>query len=87
MSTGAADGKVVRAVIELAHSLGMKVTAEGIEFDDQRDELLALACDRGQGYLFAKPMSAQAAVKTMKRLQPPAQSGGMGSGGDTTPQP
>jgi Amt family ammonium transporter len=88
MSTWAADGKVVRAVIELAHSLGMKVTAEGIEFDDQRDELLALACDRGQGYLFARPMSAQAAVKTMKRLQPPtAQPGGNGGGGEGATQP
>ena len=89
MSTGAADGKVVRAVIELAHSLGMKVTAEGIEFDDQRDELLALACDRGQGYLFARPMSAQAAVKTMKRIHQIPQSpqpGGEGGGVLEDPQ-
>lgn len=89
MSTGAADGKVVRAVIELAHSLGMKVTAEGIEFDDQRDELLALACDRGQGYLFARPMSAQAAVKTMKRIHQLPQThqpGGEGGGALEDPQ-
>ena len=67
MASGDADGKVVRAVIELAHSLGMKVTAEGIEYDDQRNELLQLACDRGQGYLFSRPITAEAAINAMKK--------------------
>jgi diguanylate cyclase (GGDEF)-like protein len=67
MASGDADGKVVRAVIELAHSLGLKVTAEGIEYDDQRNELLELACDRGQGYLFSRPITAEAAITAMKK--------------------
>ena len=67
MASGDADGKVVRAVIELAHSLGLKVTAEGIEYDDQRSELLELACDRGQGYLFSRPITAEAAITAMKK--------------------
>jgi diguanylate cyclase (GGDEF)-like protein/PAS domain S-box-containing protein len=67
MASGDADGKVVRAVIELAHSLGLKVTAEGIESDDQRCELLELACDRGQGYLFSRPITAEAAITAMTK--------------------
>jgi len=67
MASGDADGKVVRAVIDLAHSLGLKVTAEGIEYDDQRAELLDLDCDRGQGYLFSRPITAEAAITAMKK--------------------
>jgi diguanylate cyclase (GGDEF)-like protein len=51
------DTAIVRAVITVAKSLGLAVTAEGIENDVQLGELRALGCDRGQGYLFAKPIS------------------------------
>ncbi len=51
------DTAIVRAVITVAKSLGLAVTAEGIENDGQLTELRALGCDRGQGYLFAKPIS------------------------------
>ena len=49
---------VVDAVIKLAHALGLRVVAEGVETARQRDILLQLNCDELQGYLFAKPMSA-----------------------------
>jgi diguanylate cyclase len=49
---------VVDAVIKLAHALGLRVVAEGVETERQRDVLLSLSCDELQGYLFAKPMSA-----------------------------
>ncbi|HSI57394.1 MAG TPA: EAL domain-containing protein [Ideonella sp.] len=49
---------VVDAVIKLAHALGLRVVAEGVETERQRDILLSLNCDELQGYLFAKPMSA-----------------------------
>lgn len=45
-----------KAIIAMAHTLGMQVTAEGIETAQQRDLLLAAGCDYGQGYLFARPM-------------------------------
>jgi diguanylate cyclase (GGDEF)-like protein len=51
---------VVTAIVQLAHSLDMRVVAEGVENESQRDHLLALGCDELQGYLFAKPMSARA---------------------------
>ena len=51
---------VVDAVIHLAHALGLKVVAEGVETESQRDVLIKMGCDELQGYLFAKPMSARA---------------------------
>lgn len=51
---------VVDAVLQMAHALGLKVVAEGVETEAQHDALLALGCDELQGFLFAMPMSAQA---------------------------
>ena len=51
---------VVDAVIKLAHALGLKVVAEGVENPRQHKILLELGCDELQGYLFAKPMTATA---------------------------
>ncbi len=50
------DSAIVRAVITVAKSLGLSVTAEGIESADQLEHLRSLGCDHGQGYYFAKPM-------------------------------
>jgi EAL domain-containing protein (putative c-di-GMP-specific phosphodiesterase class I) len=49
---------IVRAVVGLAHGLGMSVVAEGVEGPGQRTEVSALACDFSQGYLFARPAPA-----------------------------
>ncbi|GAB55462.1 cyclic di-GMP phosphodiesterase Gmr [Glaciecola punicea ACAM 611] len=46
------------AMIVLAHRLGVEVIAEGIETQKQRDLLLSINCDYGQGYLFSKPLTA-----------------------------
>jgi diguanylate cyclase (GGDEF)-like protein len=47
--------KFLRAVIELAHTLDLRVVAEGVETQTQCDVLAALGCDLAQGYLFARP--------------------------------
>ena len=49
---------VVDGVVRLAHALGLRVVAEGVETASQRDILLSLGCDELQGYFFAHPMSA-----------------------------
>ena len=56
MSERADYAAVVHAIITLAHNLGMRVTAEGIEQSQQIVQLQALECDLGQGYHFARPM-------------------------------
>jgi len=50
---------IVRATIDMGHSLGLKVVAEGIETEQAAARLRALDCDLAQGYLFAKPMPAR----------------------------
>ncbi|MFB3137815.1 MAG: putative bifunctional diguanylate cyclase/phosphodiesterase, partial [Phycisphaerales bacterium] len=57
----------VHTIVTLAHSLDMKVTAEGIETPEQLAQLLALDCDYGQGYLFSKPLSASEAEAIIDR--------------------
>lgn len=52
------DLALCEAIILLAHKLGLKVVAEGIETRAQYDLLVAAGCDFGQGYLFSKPLSA-----------------------------
>ena len=49
------DEAIVTASIAFAHALGLEVTAEGIETQDQLDRLFELGCDRGQGYLVGRP--------------------------------
>jgi EAL domain-containing protein (putative c-di-GMP-specific phosphodiesterase class I) len=46
---------LVRTVVQLARALGLQTVAEGVETEAQRDALLALGCDCGQGYLFGRP--------------------------------
>jgi len=54
--------EIVRAIVALARNLGMEVVAEGVETVEHLTALRALQCDYGQGYLFAKPLEAQAAT-------------------------
>ncbi len=49
---------LVKAIIIMAHKLGCKVVAEGIETKEQRDILIDAGCDYGQGYYYSKPMMA-----------------------------
>ena len=55
---GCTDLALCKAIIVMAHELGMQVIAEGVETAQQRDLLTAAGCDYAQGYLFARPMPA-----------------------------
>lgn len=52
------NAAIVQAVVQMASSLGLKTTAEGIEDSETFDTLRSLGCDQAQGYLFSPPMPA-----------------------------
>ena len=58
---------IVRSVVSLAHNLGYDVVAEGIETTAQLDDLAALGCDLGQGFLYARPLDETAALELLGR--------------------
>ncbi|PRY73658.1 putative bifunctional diguanylate cyclase/phosphodiesterase [Halomonas ventosae] len=57
---------IASAIISLGKNLGLEVLAEGIETTEQEQYLHSLACDAGQGYLFARPMPAPACVDFLR---------------------
>ena len=57
--------EILDAVVALAHALGLKVTAEGIETIAQCERLRHVRCEYGQGYLFATPLDAAAAQQAI----------------------
>jgi diguanylate cyclase (GGDEF)-like protein/PAS domain S-box-containing protein len=52
------DAAVVRLIIHLARDLGLVVMAEGVETEEQLEELISLGCDRAQGFYFARPVES-----------------------------
>jgi EAL domain-containing protein (putative c-di-GMP-specific phosphodiesterase class I) len=64
------DHAIVAGVIGIGRTMGCTVTAEGVETDSQRDALRALACDRAQGFLLARPMTADALVSLLVEQAP-----------------
>jgi len=61
------NAAIVKAVIDLAHALGLTVVAEGVETGSELDALRALGCDFGQGFLLAPPVAAGAFTDLLRR--------------------
>ncbi|HEY6093849.1 MAG TPA: EAL domain-containing protein [Gallionellaceae bacterium] len=62
------DLALCEAIIIMAHKLGLKVIAEGVETTQQRDMLAAIGCDYAQGYLFSCPLPAEEIEKVLLAL-------------------
>lgn len=79
VAAGASDAAIVKTIVTLARSLGLKTIAEGVETKEQSEILANLGCDEMQGYLFGKPLPADAfeavlnsrQAKTRPRLSAP----------------
>ncbi|MFC3712033.1 EAL domain-containing protein [Sphingoaurantiacus capsulatus] len=59
------DKLMVNSTIQLAHSLGRKVVAEGVESEEILEALAAMGCDDAQGYLIGRPMKLRALIKQL----------------------
>jgi len=60
LETDPGDRAIAEAIVVMAHRLGLKVIAEGVESEGQRALLMAVGCEYVQGYLYAKPMPVEA---------------------------
>ena len=66
VDSDANDRAIVKATIDMAHAIGLTVVAEGVETRAQERQLCAFGCDRGQGYLYARPQPAEAITELLR---------------------
>ncbi len=67
MRSGSKEAAVVRAIVTLGHSLHKRVVAEGIETEQQLDQLRGMSCEAGQGYHLSRPLGALAVAALLDR--------------------
>ena len=70
VAVNAGDQAIVKAIITLAHSLGLKVVAEGVETKEQLDFLRKNDCDEIQGYFFSPPLPVEEATALLRKWEP-----------------
>lgn len=75
LNKGDDSTEIVRTIVDLAHNLGMDVTAEGVETTEQCNYLHEMGCEYGQGYYFSKPLSPDAATAILAEMSTIAQDG------------
>ena len=70
MDVNSSDRVMVQKTIEIGHELGMKVTAEGVETEEQLNFLRSGGCDTAQGYLFSRPLPAGELARWLETHRP-----------------
>ncbi len=70
VTRGVEDSAVAQAIVKLAQTLGLRTVAEGIEYPGQSERLAEMKCDMGQGYLFSRPVPADAIDALLRRRGP-----------------
>ena len=68
IATGVDDAEIVRAVIDMGHSMSRRIVAEGVETEQQLAHLRRLGCDEIQGYLFSRPVPGPELLKLLAGL-------------------
>jgi EAL domain-containing protein (putative c-di-GMP-specific phosphodiesterase class I) len=66
LSTGSEGLDIVKAIVEMAHSLRLEVIAEGVETHEQLRQLRELGCKYVQGFLFSRPVDGEAASESLR---------------------
>jgi len=74
LQVNSSDRVIAASIIQLAHALGLRVTAEGVETAQQREFLVEQQCEELQGYLFSAPIPATACAAWLKTLHGPSSS-------------
>lgn len=69
IDAGGRNVEIVKAIVTLAHTLGMNIVAEGVETAQQLTQLKALNCEFAQGYIFSKPLDEKAAEALLMSQQ------------------
>jgi diguanylate cyclase (GGDEF)-like protein/PAS domain S-box-containing protein len=75
------DSKIVRSTIELAHNLGLRVVAEGVQSRQVWEELKRLGCDYGQGYFFSRPLPGERIAEWCREREEQAEAATVGEAG------
>ncbi|HEB80883.1 MAG TPA: EAL domain-containing protein, partial [Chromatiales bacterium] len=70
MATCTSDAALVKSTIDMAHTLGFQVVAEGVEDDSQLSMLMEFGCDIFQGYYFSKPICADEFLEYTNKRNP-----------------
>jgi diguanylate cyclase (GGDEF)-like protein/PAS domain S-box-containing protein len=70
LARGASELALCEAIVTMAHKLGLRVIAEGVETEEQRARLLDIGCDFAQGYLFAPPLAIEAFDALLRARRP-----------------
>lgn len=70
VTTDRSDAALTTAIIALAHDLGLKVVAEGIETREQRDFMIHAGCDQAQGFFYARPVEAAELQHLVPAMRP-----------------
>jgi PAS domain S-box-containing protein len=66
MDTNVETCEMVRVIIMLAHNLGLTIVAEGVETEEQMNQLTRLECEMAQGYFFSRPADEEAALEVLR---------------------
>ncbi len=74
LRAGDANSEIVASILDMAHTLGMRVVAEGVERNDQVTRLISMGCEYGQGYFFSRPVSVEDAERLITEMRAPAMS-------------
>ena len=72
LTKGTGNEAIVQAIVDLARGTGVKITAEGVETEEQRDHLVGIGCDELQGYLLGRPTEPEVISALVAKRSVPA---------------